>query len=419
MHGTRVEHAGHRDGDARWPAGRSAPAHATRPAGVQHATSAVMRLQAAAGNRATAGAIARMRAGEGMLQRLAYDDPPSNWGAVTIERSQEGAAGVYFIDSGTDRIIVKPVVTAAPAQYAGTVLQQAMGLGAPLTRTYKTASTEGQQIAALLTTGPVKGTKSPTETQDVINKSNYFLVMSKVEGKSIQRLDDVEATEFIRNNAALQSVGRIMVADAFLGNWDRLIGLLNLGNFFYAVATATAPGVVRTIDNDSLFKPVAFSGGKLTGNLKSKLTVIEELIDTTKRDVYIQDFLDGFRAKHHKLGHATAVAFYDARVTAAHAAVSAGIDAGLDDLAGVFRTNIDLVRKVAFSGERESKAVRNPDEAKGLAHYIRARRLEATTQADAVTQLTDYVKYRDKRNKALPGMKWATKMYSDVGFSFA
>ena len=59
------------------------------------------------------------------------------------------------------------------------------------------------------------------------------------------------------------------------------------------------------------------------------------------------------------------------------------------------------------------------DVAKGVAHYIRARQLEGTNKADAVSQLTDYLKYRDRRNKALPGMKWVTKIYSDVGFSFS
>ena len=417
MHGSRIGREGHRDGAARSPAVTPAAPHAARDGGVRDATSAVMRLQAVAGNRATAGAIARMRAGDasrgsGILQRLAYDDPPDRWGAVTIARSAEGRDGVYLVDLGTERIVVKPVKAAAPAEYAGKVMQQAMGLDAPRTRTYTIASTEGQQIAALLTAGTVKDA-TPKQTQDAIDDNNYFLVMSNVEGVSIQRLDDGGATAFIRDDGALNAVGRIMVADAFLGNDDRLIGgPLNLGNFFYAVATAT----VGTVDNASRFKP---AGGTLTPNLKTKLGEIEKLIDTTTRFDYIDDFCDEFRARHDKRGNTSAVAAYDARVAAAKAAVSHGITAGLHDLAEVFRDNIDLVRAVAFSRERESKDERSPDVAKGVAHYIRARQLEGTNKADAVSQLTDYLKYRDRRNKALPGMKWVTKIYSDVGFSFS
>ena len=421
MRGSRVEDERNQDRGARSPAVTSAPAQATHAGGVQkHATSGVMRLQAVAGNRATAGAIARMRAGEGTLQRLAYDDPPSGWGTVTIKRSKEGKDGVYFIDSGTDRIVVKPMEFAATTEYAGQVMQQAMGIDAPLTKTYAAASTEGQQIAALLSTAPVKNAQTPTETQDAINKSHYFLVMSKVEGKSIQRLDDVEAKEFISNNAALQSVGRIMVADAFLGNGDRLLASVNLGNFFYAVATATAPGVVRTIDNDSAFEAIQYSaGGKLLGNLSWKLGVIEDLIDPAKRNVYINLFLAKFRAQQVKLGNATALAAYDARFPFARRHVSLGVDAGLTDLAEVFKANIDLVRAVAFSAEPQSRDKRDPDEAKGVAHYIRARRLEGTTQTKAVAKLKDYLEYRARRNRTPTGRKWVARVSGDVGFSFA
>lgn len=356
-----------------------------------------------------------------MLQRLAYVDPPSSWGAVTITRSGEGAKGVYLITSGSDQIVVKPMGAAAPTQYANKVMQQAMGLEAPLTTTYTKGSVEGAQIATLLTTGPVRGARTDKETRDVVKRSTYFVVMNSVAGKSIQRLDDTEATEFIRNDDALKSVGRIMVADAFLGNMDRLIGAsVNLGNFFYAVATTTTPGAVGTVDNESIFESVNYDvSGNITGNLAKKLSLVERLIDSVKREWFIDQFLNKFRMVHERDGHTGAVDALDARVDQAKTAISQGIDDTLDDIAYVFKTNMDLVRDVAVSTEAESLAKRDRDTAKGLAHYIRARRLKGTTQTKAVARLKTYLEYRAKRNQTPTGLKWATRAINDVGFSFA
>jgi hypothetical protein len=359
------------------------------------------------------------RAASGVLQRLAYTDPPSGWGAMTITRSGEGAKGVYLIQSGSDQIVVKPMGGAARSDYANKLIQQAMGLDAPRTKTYPKASVEGGQIATLLTTGPVQGARTATEAADVIKLANYFVVMSSVAGKSIQRLDDDEACEFIESDEALESVGRIMVADAFLGNMDRLLGDVNLGNFFYAVATRTAPGVVATLDNDAVFEPVKYEAGAIGGNLAKKLRLVERLIDPVKRELIIERFLKAFRVKHDALDHAKAVAAYDGRVDEAKSAISVGVVEALDDIAIAFKVDMDLVREVAFSKETQSLTRRDPDTAKGLAHYIRARRLKGTTETKAVARLEKYLEYRAKRNQTPTGLKWATRAISDVGFSFA
>jgi hypothetical protein len=343
----------------------------------------VLALQRKAGNRAVTRLVSTM------VQRLAYTDAPSSWGAVTIKRSEEGIAGVYFVRSGADQIVLKPMTAAAPTEYASRFMQQGMGLDAPLSKIYAKNSPEGQQITTLLTTTPVQGARSATEVQDQVKDANYYLVMSTVVGKSIQKLDEAEATEFIQNDAALKAVGRIMVADAFLGNSDRLIGgTVNLGNFFYAAATATAAGVVRTID-------------------------------VAGRGVYIQMVLTKFRQQRNALGHANAVNALDGRRAQAEAAISQGIDDALNDMAQVFRTNIDLVRAVAVPQEQESRAKRDPSAAKGLAHYIRARVREGVSKQKAVDKLKDYLEYRARRNKTPRGLKWLTRLFSDVGFSFA
>ena len=104
--------------------------------------------------------------------------------------------------------------------------------------------------------------------------------MSKVGGKSIKTLDDTEATQFIQDDGALEAVGRIMVADAFLGNTDRLLWSINLGNFFYAAAGAMATDVVRTIDNESNFVALQYNQrGDLDLNSAMRLSFIDNLLD--------------------------------------------------------------------------------------------------------------------------------------------
>ena len=389
--------------------GRERPAAPTRsPLGP--AERALLALQRTSGNRAVSG----------LVQRLAYTDSPSAWGPVTITRSPEGEAGVYFIASGGDQIVLKPVEAAAPAEYASTFMQQGMGLGAPLSKVYAKDSAEGRQITALLTGTRVQGSRSATELADQIGKAEHYHVMSKVGGKSIKTLDDTEATQFIQDDGALEAVGRIMVADAFLGNTDRLLWSINLGNFFYAAAGAMATDVVRTIDNESNFVALQYNQrGDLDLNSAMRLSFIDNLLDRAKRAGYIKAFIAKFREVHEAQQHVTAVNALDAEFARVYGAVSQGVELALDDVAQVFKTNIELVRAVAVPQEQESRARRDPDTAKGLAHYIRARRRDRVTKAEAVDQLKSYLEYRASRNRTEPGLKWVTKLFGKRGFSFA
>ena len=58
---------------------------------------------------------------------------------------------------------------------------------------------------------------------------------------------------------------------------------------------------------------------------------------------------------------------------------------------------------MAVPQEQESRARRDPDTAKGLAHYIRARRRDRVTKAEAVDQLKSYLEYRASRNRTSLG----------------
>jgi hypothetical protein len=388
-------------------------------AGATLTPAGVMALQRLAGNRAVTSLV--RRAGGRVIQRLAYTDPPTTWAStITIKRSEEGLEGVYFVRDGTDQVVVKPLADTATVEYASRFMEQGMGLDAPQSRTYSKLSTEGREITRLFTTKPIQNEKKPGEAKTQIDNANYWLVMSTVRGTSIQKLDDAEATKFINDDDALKAVGKIMVADAFLGNEDRLVGMkANLGNFFYAVASGVTPGVVRTIDNEARF-PLS-QDPYVRGSLKKKLDIVENLLDTATphgRQFYLGSFLAQFKSAHRNHPN-TLLAIAGRGEAAIKNTISDGIDDAFRDVALVFKQNIDLVRAVAVSPEAESRAARDPGSAKAIAHYIRARVRQGLTQNTAADQLKHYFEYRARRNKAPAGLKWVTRVFSDVGFSFA
>ena len=191
--------------------------------------------------------------GSGFVQRLAYDDPPASWNADAVRRSGEGVAGVFFVDKGPDTVVVKPLDDPGNVEFANKFMEEGMGFEAPQTMSYAKTSGDGTTIKDLLVANKHVG-RTPDEVETQIAGANYFVVMDMVAGKSIQRLDDNEAMGFITDANALKDVGRLMMADAFLGNTDRLVGgNVNLGNFFYAAA-GTINAKVTTIDNDSKFQ---------------------------------------------------------------------------------------------------------------------------------------------------------------------
>ena len=353
----------------------------------------------------------------GTLRRLAYNQNPTTWPAANTlnrQRSGEGAAGVFFVnDAGPvftpGTVVVKPMASSGEASFANRFLTQAMGFEAPDSVTYRKGTAAADVLEDVLTTAGVVGLRNAAEAQTQVDNCTQFLVMSMVEGRSIQTLDDAGATEFLQNEDALKQVGRLMVSDAFLGNEDRLVGVspVNLGNFFYATAHALQAGKVTTIDNDSKFRAATRDAhGQLTGAMATKVFYIDQLCTNNGKNMFITRFLNKVRQSH--AAHPGAIAELNNNSGWITHKISTGIDDGLRDIANVFRTNMDLVRSVGQIVDPESAPNRRVDEAKAIAHYV-AERESGTDANTALNKLSQYVSYRVRRNKFPLGLKWMSK----------
>jgi hypothetical protein len=358
------------------------------------------------------------------IRRLAYNQNPTTWGApagINRRRSGEGAVGVFFAnDTGAvfapGTVVIKPLASSGEVDFANKFLHEGMGFEVPDTVTYPLASNEGQALEALLRADGMVGTRSATEVDEQLGFANRIMVMSVVKGSSMQTLDDGGATEFLRNAPALEQVGRLMVSDAFLGNGDRLVGpTVNLGNFFYAAATAAAPGRITTIDNDSKSGAATWgNSGALTGELQSKIFTLQQLSEAAGQDYFINKFLAKMRVSH--VAHPGAIAELDNNAARITADIRTGITRGLADIADVFTNNMDLVRSMGAYSDAASAPKMHVDEAKGAAQYTKA--LVGGTDPDtAVAQLSTYLAYRQKRSRFPKGLKWMVKAGMDRGFA--
>jgi len=232
---------------------KAAEAQATR------ALSGPAPAQAAPGEAAhqDAGQVQRAPApADPAVQRLAINDAPSAWRGQPVRRSGEGAAGVYFVGPPGQEVVVKPLLSTGNVEYAHKFLGH-MDVQAPAFKRYDIGSSEGKAIKKFLRANntaehPLERATGDLEMQ--LSSASAFLVMEMVQGPTLQGAGEDEARQFLGDTQALRQIGRTMVADAFLGNGDRIVGpTVNLGNFLYQVANAIAPNRLHAIDNDSKF----------------------------------------------------------------------------------------------------------------------------------------------------------------------
>jgi hypothetical protein len=211
----------------------------------------------------------------------------------------------------------------------------------------------------------------------------------------------------------MKDVGRLMAADAWLGNTDRLVGgNVNLGNFFYAAA-GTLNAKVKTIDNDSKFQEGSFNArGNLDGNLDSKMRWINMLLEDPTP--IIKSFISKFRQLHTGQGHNNAVAAIDEDFIIAN--VFTGINTGFAEMADVFHNNMDLVRSLKTINEEYGESTnRNYSAAKGLGLYTEKVK-GGVPSNQAIEKLKTYVEYRAKQDKTIKGFKWVSNLFNKRGF---
>ncbi len=348
------------------------------------------------------------------IQRLAIGDSPTTWGSQPVRRSAAGRDGVFFVGPAGQEVVVKPLASTGNVEYAHEFLAQ-MGVSAPRTVRYSISSPEGQAISELLRTNTT-GARTPTEVTEQLTQSQAFLVMEAVQGESLHRIGGDDAVQYLGDDAALRLTGRTMVVDAFLGNEDRAVPRVNLGNFIYQVATAIAPPQIHAVDNDSRFPAPNVgptrAGGKAVDNaLRGKVTYLDELRRPPGQNPLIAGFLNRLRAAHTGNPQVTAILDEPARLAAVKDLVGQGIKSAFADLTSVFTENSNLLRAVGANYDEASAENRNVSSAKAAAKYVKDTQ-GGMPQAQAMNQLIAYVEHRLRKDRLPASLKWTAKFTS-------
>lgn len=276
----------------------------------------ILALQRGYGNRAVTGLLAgvsprkeptRHRArGTSYVQRYPADALQSgasiDWPAQTstVKRSAEGVSGGVFFFKGTGGpirdLVVKPEyagekesITPATGLFADKVLSS-MGISVPDSRLISDPTEEN----AIKATAAQKGAGIPeTIEKDGESDSFRFLrVMSKGQGQSLKAMlkgtTTIEGVQSVvdlsTQEGFLKKLGRLMLADALLGNWDRL-GYINLTGFASNLGNLiVSGGEITAIDSEALLPDVDLSeiGESYAGALNYQM-LIDTLLDEADR----------------------------------------------------------------------------------------------------------------------------------------
>ncbi|MET9662994.1 hypothetical protein [Streptomyces sp. NPDC006510] len=344
------------------------------------------------------------------VQRLTVEDAPSSWHGQAVRRSGEGADGVFFVGPPGAEVVVKPLSSTGNVEYAHRFLEH-MDIRAPRIVRHAVASREGQAIHDLLMNNQAVG-RTPEEIPNQLGTAQAFLVMETAPGATLQGMDANAALQFLGDEAALRQTGRTMVADAFLGNDDRVVGgRVNLGNFLYQAATAIAPTTRLTaIDNNSRFTapqvlPTRAGGKKLDDRLAVKLGYLGMLRDPARSNAFIARFLQRFRQAHHNSPEITGILDDDAQSGPVKDRLGEGITSAFADLATVFTDNVFLLRAIGSGYDEASAEDRSVSGAKATAKYVSDTQ-KGLTHDQAVDQLIGYVERRCAKDKLPTGLKW-------------
>jgi hypothetical protein len=167
-----------------------------------------------------------------------------------VARAGEGAkGGVYFLTSAGNvpMVVVKPLMDEAPAQsqFGDAILSTGFGITTPQSRIVRKGTAEFDQLFELVKPLDV----APQDHVALmgyqpLENADYFKIMMAVGEGSLSGLSSGADTQVkvdrlvrvIRNQNAMNTVGMLAVADAVMGNDDRLSktsvkNMINLGNY--------------------------------------------------------------------------------------------------------------------------------------------------------------------------------------------
>jgi Domain of unknown function (DUF4157) len=213
------------------------------------------------------GVVSRMA-----IQRFSHTD--LDWKKVgQVKRSDDGQmGGVYFVQSGAQRMVIK--LTSSPdfTQFAGEVMRDGVQVPSPASEMVAIDSDAGRAIGAAIEAH--LGGDHKAEFLKGIRKATHFMAMESVDAASLKRLDAERMSKLMSSKEVFHAIGRVAVADAFLGIGDRLLTNQNPGNLMFDADTLQ----VFAIDNEQTHHAVHSPLDEIRSLRKGDTRYIENLI---------------------------------------------------------------------------------------------------------------------------------------------
>ena len=152
------------------------------------------------------------------VQLMSIEDDTIDFGqANAISRSADGVFGVYFLTDGTNRIVVKPTLTAEKS-IAGDAILDAAGVATPRTRMFDKAS--GQGASAIEALERLSGSLSEGQQRELseqISGAQKVVVMGLVEGTSLKTMDRSKLKEAVLDPHVQMQIGKVVFRQEKLG----------------------------------------------------------------------------------------------------------------------------------------------------------------------------------------------------------
>lgn len=335
-----------------------------------------------------------------------------DWNAMTasVFHPAEGVSGGVYFFRGTPPIaelVVKPEYVAlqgegpeeerrekaqaiASSQMADQFLR-AMGLNVPDSRIVNAAEPEARDI---LETAKNRGQAIPQTNETQLGAPLAHLkIMGKANatsfGSAAEKADDpgkvATLIANLNNRDLMMKVGKLIVADAFMQNYDRIdVRKANVGNLMFSGTRLTA------IDSNSMFMQVA------ERPTSSDLDQLDDLI--TKEDVIITSLFDGLKDKIPN--QAGKDQFADYLITRGGLSwrgyIRDGLRQGIIDLRGLLEDKFrrHQLKDIMQGYQRSGAHKMSWERFKLRQRYMESRR--AVVHAVARTDAMDYVRWKSE-----------------------